>query len=248
MFQSTNPTERIVSVGDYNAFQFNDGYVDSIGTIKGTPAPADQVLLPSDDLVNPNLVDLVDTAPADQRYSFIFDGNAQELDHVLVTQNLVPLSNGLSCERNNADFPRCCATTRTRPSRLSRPRSARGVSFSFPEQTTTQSEREPADGHVRPADHVHGDGHHGRLTGNPGTVTFTEGSREAWRADRARRRGDRNLHDQRPFGRPRTPSPLHIRVPAPLNRAQRTSLSSCIRRRRRHLSCPRRIRPASVRR
>ena len=26
--QAADPTERIVSVGDYNAFQFNDGYVE----------------------------------------------------------------------------------------------------------------------------------------------------------------------------------------------------------------------------
>src|SRR5439155_8739577 len=37
--QTADPSERIVSVGDYNAFQFNDGYGDSIGTINGTPTP-----------------------------------------------------------------------------------------------------------------------------------------------------------------------------------------------------------------
>src|SRR5262249_24254374 len=67
--QAANANEQILSVGDYNAFQFNDGYVDSIGTIKGTPTPADQVVLASSDLVNPDLTDLVDSAPQDQRYS-----------------------------------------------------------------------------------------------------------------------------------------------------------------------------------
>jgi len=142
MFQSTNPKERIVSVGDYNAFQFNDGYVDSIGTIKGTPAPADQVMLPSDDLVNPDLVDLVDTAPADQRYSFIFDGNAQELDHVLVTQNLVPLSNGLSYGRNNADFPEVLRNDPGTPLRVS-DHDPLVAYFSFPQQTATQVSANP---------------------------------------------------------------------------------------------------------
>jgi len=142
MFQSTNPAERIVSVGDYNAFQFNDGYVDSIGTIKGTPSPADQVMLPSADLVDPDLVDLVDSAPADQRYSFIFDGNAQELDHVLVTQNLVPLSNGLSYGRNNADFPEVLRADRNTPFRLS-DHDPLVAYFSFPGQTTTQVSANP---------------------------------------------------------------------------------------------------------
>jgi len=117
--QSHDPHERIVSVGDYNAFQFNDGYVDSIGTIKGTPVPRDQVILPSLDPVNPDLVDLVDTAPADQRYSFVFDGNAQELDHVLITQNLVGLANGLSYGRNNADFPEVLRNDPNTPLRVS---------------------------------------------------------------------------------------------------------------------------------
>src|SRR5262249_59888344 len=67
--QAADPTERIISVGDYNAFQFNDGFVDSIGTIKGTPTPADQVTQASLDLVNPDLVDLVDGVPANNRYS-----------------------------------------------------------------------------------------------------------------------------------------------------------------------------------
>ena len=38
--QTANPAERIVSVGDYNAFQFSDGFVDVMGAIQGTPAPA----------------------------------------------------------------------------------------------------------------------------------------------------------------------------------------------------------------
>ena len=49
--QVADHTERIVSVGDFNAFQVNDGYVDLIGTIKGTPTPADDVVLASPDLV-----------------------------------------------------------------------------------------------------------------------------------------------------------------------------------------------------
>ena len=135
-FQSANPQERIVSVGDYNAFQFNDGYVDSIGTIKGTPTPESQVTLKSDDLVDRDLVDLVDTAPADHRYSFVFDGNAQELDHVLITQNLVPLANGLSYGRNNADFPEVLRNDPNTPIRIS-DHDPVVAYFAFPVETST---------------------------------------------------------------------------------------------------------------
>src|SRR5262249_476624 len=117
--QTANPNERIISVGDYNAFQFNDGYVDSIGTIKGTPAAADQVVLPSSDLVNPDLVDLGDFAADNQQYSFIFDGNAQELDHVLITQNLLDRFTRLEYARVNADFPEVYRSDANRPERLS---------------------------------------------------------------------------------------------------------------------------------
>lgn len=117
--QSTDPNEKIIVLGDMNAFQFNDGFVDVIGTIKGTPAPADQVVLASGDLVNPDLTDLVDTLPADQRYSFIFDGNAQVLDHVIVNQSALALNTGFSYARNNADFPVVYYGVPTRPERVS---------------------------------------------------------------------------------------------------------------------------------
>jgi len=119
--QTADPTERIVSIGDYNAFQFNDGYVDSIGTIKGSPTPANEVVLASGDLVDPNLVDLVDFVPAGERYSFSFDGNAQELDHVLVTsgpQNRLTATD-LQYGRMDADFPEVYRNDPNRPERLS---------------------------------------------------------------------------------------------------------------------------------
>jgi predicted extracellular nuclease len=117
--QMADPTERIVSVGDYNAFQFNDGYGDSIGTIKGTPTPPNEVVLASSDLVNPDLIDLLDYVPADQRYSFSFDGNAQVLDHELITSNLLPLFSRIAYARNNGDFPEIFRSDPNRPERIS---------------------------------------------------------------------------------------------------------------------------------
>ncbi len=104
--QVADPQERIVLVGDFNAFEFNDGFVDSMGTIAGTPTPATQVVLASPDLVNPDLANLVSAAPA-ERYSFSFDGSAQTLDHVMVNQALVNAVDALRSEhaRTGADFP-----------------------------------------------------------------------------------------------------------------------------------------------
>jgi uncharacterized protein len=117
--QTADPTERIVSVGDYNAFQFSDGYVDSIGTIKGTPTPPDNVVLASPDLVNPDLINSVDLLPAAQRYSYVFGGNAQILDHVLVNPPAADLLTRFHYVRMDADFPETFRNDPNRPERIS---------------------------------------------------------------------------------------------------------------------------------
>ena len=117
--QLADPEEHIVSVGDYNAFEFNDGYVDSIGTIGGTPTPASQVVLASGDLVDPDLVETMQYAPEGQRYSYTFDGNAQELDHVLISQNLLPRIATLEYGRLDADFPESIRGDASQPGRIS---------------------------------------------------------------------------------------------------------------------------------
>ena len=103
--QKANPNENIVLLGDFNAFQFNDGIGDIIGVIKGTPAPKDQVLFASEDLVNPDLIDLVDFIKEEQRYSYSFDGNTQVLDHIIINQAMKKHLAGFGYARINADFP-----------------------------------------------------------------------------------------------------------------------------------------------
>ena len=117
--QAANPTERLLVLGDFNAFQFNDGYVDVTGTIKGTPTPADQVVLASPDLVNPDLTDLIETVTSAERYSFSFEGNAGDLDHVLVTSNLVSRVAQFAYARFDADFPESFRNDPNRPERIS---------------------------------------------------------------------------------------------------------------------------------
>jgi predicted extracellular nuclease len=117
--QTADPNEHIISVGDYNAFEFNDGYVDVVGTIKGSPTAANQVVLASSDLVNPDLTDLIDFASADQKYSYSFDGNAQALDHELVNANLLARLSHVNYARNDADFPESFRNDPNRPERIS---------------------------------------------------------------------------------------------------------------------------------
>ena len=117
--QAANPAARIVAIGDFNAFDVSDGYVDSIGTIKGAPAPFTEVTLASPDLVNPNLTNLASWLPTEQRYSYVFDGNAQVLDHALVNAAMLPWVSRFGYTRSNADFPDTARNDGTRPERLS---------------------------------------------------------------------------------------------------------------------------------
>jgi len=105
--QTADPNEKIVTVGDMNAFRINDGYVDVIDTVLGTPVPDDQTVVPGDgaDLVNPDQTDLVDTLSPDQRYSYSFDGNAQTLDHVIVNPNALAIVSRFAYARDDADQP-----------------------------------------------------------------------------------------------------------------------------------------------
>lgn len=116
---TADPKEHILLLGDFNAFSVNDGYVDLMGTIKGTPAPASQVVLGSTDLLNPDLTDLEETLPAAGRYSYSFDGNAQSLDHMLVTSTLLPRVQRFAIAHVDADFPESYRNDPNRPERLS---------------------------------------------------------------------------------------------------------------------------------
>ena len=103
--QTTTPGVGLTVVGDYNAFEFTDGYVDVVGQIAGDFDPADN-LLSGADLVNPDLTILTETVvPAAQRYSFIFRGSAQAIDHALASAALQPLVAGVEYGRANADAP-----------------------------------------------------------------------------------------------------------------------------------------------
>lgn len=103
--QTKNPNEKIILVGDFNSYQFNDGITDLIGTITGKPAPKEEVMNPSDDLVNPDLINLVNIIKEDQRYSYSYDGNAQAIDHIIINEAMKKHVSSFGYVRLNADFP-----------------------------------------------------------------------------------------------------------------------------------------------
>lgn len=121
--QAADPQRRIAVLGDFNAFEFNDGLVDPMNVVTGSPTPDEQTAVPGDgvDLVNPNLQNLASLASADQRYSYTFEGNAQSLDHVLANQPLLDAVVGVALDhpRINGDFPEVNRSAGDTPSRLS---------------------------------------------------------------------------------------------------------------------------------
>ncbi len=113
--QTLNPNIHLAVVGDYNAFEFTDGFVDVAGIMKGNFVPADNWICNTNaclDEVNPDFTDQVLSLPADQRYSFIFQdsfnpvrsrGDSQVLDHALTSPALTALVTDFEYGRGNCD-------------------------------------------------------------------------------------------------------------------------------------------------
>jgi len=116
--QTENPAVNIALVGDFNSFQFNEGYVDVLGTIAGTPEPDDaKTYVPGDnvDLLNPDLVNLVNRPefPSAARYTYNYLGDRQALDHILVNQNLFSRIRNFAIAHPNAEYPELDPSTAT---------------------------------------------------------------------------------------------------------------------------------------
>jgi len=118
-YQATG--EHVISVGDYNAFEFSDGYIDIMGTITNQNLlPSTQVVEPGlAGLVNPPATDLALLLPADQRWSYQEYGNAQILDHIVATTDLVAAGAHMTYAHLNADQPAISFNDLTTPARTS---------------------------------------------------------------------------------------------------------------------------------
>lgn len=115
--QKADATEKIIICGDLNSFQFNDGYNDLVGILKGKSDP--NVLSPSNTAYSTGLKALVDFIDQKSKYSYSFDGSAQVLDHILINKALVDRVLKFGYARVNADFPDVWAGDPNRPERIS---------------------------------------------------------------------------------------------------------------------------------
>ncbi|WP_397537136.1 endonuclease [Rummeliibacillus pycnus] len=80
--KADNPDANIVSVGDYNDFQFTD----SLKILEGK-----------------HMTNMINKVPEDDRYTYLFQGNSQVLDHILVSNNLAK-STKIDILHINSDF------------------------------------------------------------------------------------------------------------------------------------------------
>ncbi|MBD2461453.1 endonuclease/exonuclease/phosphatase family protein [Oscillatoria sp. FACHB-1407] len=78
-----NPNANIMVVGDLNDFEFSE---------------------PLNILRSAGLTPLIETLPPGERYTYNFEGNAQTLDHILVSNNLLRRTNGYDVVHINSEF------------------------------------------------------------------------------------------------------------------------------------------------
>lgn len=87
--QAENPAAGLVVLGDFNAFQFDDGLVDVVGIVARRAG----------------LWNLTQALPRDDGYSYVQDGTAQTLDHVLVNDVMRRRWSRYQMAHLNADIP-----------------------------------------------------------------------------------------------------------------------------------------------
>ena len=105
--QVADPAERIILLGDFNAFEFSDGYADVMGVIRGDAAPENEVIAYAPSPITRPLIDGSELIPAAaDRYSYVFAGNAQTLDHVVLNEPMIMDAADIVVDhaRINADF------------------------------------------------------------------------------------------------------------------------------------------------
>jgi len=102
----------LIIAGDFNAYEFTDGYADVTGMITGNAVESQNVYwytgnafdpTPSYVAPDPTLVDSGVKADPQQRYSFNFSGMAQEIDHVVLSRRAWKDFAGVANAHGNSD-------------------------------------------------------------------------------------------------------------------------------------------------
>lgn len=93
--------ENLIIVGDYNALPFSDGYVDILSQLEGSSSLGAEY--PVQPIVSPPITNPANSIPQEERYSFVFQGSAQQIDHCLTTDLTGLDVTEFALARGNAD-------------------------------------------------------------------------------------------------------------------------------------------------
>ncbi|WP_376692812.1 endonuclease/exonuclease/phosphatase family protein [Wenzhouxiangella sp. EGI_FJ10409] len=116
--QTGDPSLPVVVIGDMNAFQFSDGYVDVVGLLSGTSVIDENLVNIENDgvpgfdpanQVDPVLHKPIESLPVGERYSFIFRGVSQALDHALLSDAAQSHLAAFGYARGNVDVAEAAA-------------------------------------------------------------------------------------------------------------------------------------------
>ena len=77
--QKTNPLMPLMVVGDFNAYEFSDGWADVVNLIAGRYDDSQNLLKLGGNIVRPALWDAVNSVPENDRYSYLYTENFGEI-------------------------------------------------------------------------------------------------------------------------------------------------------------------------
>jgi len=77
--------DNVIVAGNFNAFEYSDGYVDVLGVVSGSPAAATAVTLYQATSTTGALTDFTTSVDADERYNYLDRGNAESFEHILAS-------------------------------------------------------------------------------------------------------------------------------------------------------------------
>ena len=138
----------VIVAGNFNSYEFNDGYVDVMGVINGSPAAASAVTLYQATSTTAPLTDFTTQVPTLSRYNIIENGNAASIEHILASATVTdpttsanPLAsyiNVVTQPHFTTDFSAVSANDTTTPAGLT-PHDGFLVNFAIPPVPTTAS-------------------------------------------------------------------------------------------------------------
>jgi uncharacterized protein len=164
----------VIVAGNFNAYEYSDGYVDVLGVVKGSPAAAAAVTLYTPTSTTAALTDFTTSVAALERYNIIERGNAASLEHILASATVTDSSTasaslasymtGVTQPHFSTDFAAINTNDATTAAGLT-PHDGQVVAFLIPPVPTTAS--------ISPTTLNFGDVYLGATASLPVTVTNT---------------------------------------------------------------------------